>query len=94
MNGIDDPANRLSPRGSSGTRATRAYQPLRPAGPATRAGLNPYETANLVEVLIELVNLTRRLESVRMDLACMPDFNLMDAFSIFDEEGEGYCSQD
>ena len=26
-----------------------------------------------------------------MDLACMPDFNLMDAFSIFDEEGRGHC---
>mmetsp|Transcript_7051 Transcript_7051/g.11241 ORF Transcript_7051/g.11241 Transcript_7051/m.11241 type:complete len:158 (-) Transcript_7051:114-587(-) len=29
-----------------------------------------------------------------MDLARMGDFNLMDAFSVFDEAGLGYCSQD
>lgn len=47
-------------------------------------GLSSSDTAAFVECLIELVNLTRKLESTRMDLACMTDFNLMDAFSIFD----------
>lgn len=53
-------------------------------------GLNPRETVLLVEYLIELINLGRKFESVKMDLACCNDFNLMDGFSIFDEMGKGY----
>jgi Ca2+-binding EF-hand superfamily protein len=42
---------------------------------------------------MELLDLARKLESSKMELAQCRDFNLMDAFSIFDEQGHGYCSQ-
>jgi len=54
-------------------------------------GLSERETVIMVQYLIELINLGRKFESVKMDLACCNDFNLMDGFSIFDEMGKGYC---
>lgn len=54
--------------------------------------LNSHETSNLVSTLMELLNLSRDLESLKMELAICSEFNLMDAFSIFDEEGSGSCS--
>lgn len=41
---------------------------------------------------MELLNLARKLESAKMELAQCRDFNLMDAFSIFDEQGHGFCT--
>ena len=73
-------------------RGSGAERPLRPSAGKSHAGLSPAETEALVGHLLELVNLARKLEATRMDLACMPDFNLMDAFSIFDDRGQGYCS--
>jgi len=73
-------------------RSSGAERPLRASPARNRGGLSPAETEVLVGHLLKLVNLARKLESTRMDLACMPDFNLMDAFSLFDEEGQGYCS--
>lgn len=52
--------------------------------------MNPRETVLLVDYLIELIDIGRQFESVKMDLACCQDFNLMDAFSVFDELGKGY----
>lgn len=54
-------------------------------------GLSERETIILVQYLIELMDLGRKFESVKMDLACCNDFNLMDGFSLFDELGKGYC---
>lgn len=39
-----------------------------------------------------MIETSRKLESAKMDLACNPDFNLMDAYSIFDSEGTGIVS--
>ena len=39
------------------------------------------------------MNFSRKLESAKMELAQCRDFNLMDAFSIFDEQGRGFCTQ-
>ena len=53
--------------------------------------LNALDQSTLVGFLLDLVNLSRSLESLKMELAMCDDFNLMDAFSIFDEDGWGYC---
>ena len=42
------------------------------------------ETGLVIEFFLDLVNQSRRLESIKMDLAILPDFNIMDSFSIFD----------
>jgi Ca2+-binding EF-hand superfamily protein len=55
--------------------------------------LNPEESKFFVSKLLELLNLSRKLESAKMELAQCRDFNLMDAFSIFDEHGQGFCTQ-
>jgi hypothetical protein len=54
--------------------------------------LSVKEAGLVTEFFLDLVNCSRRLESIKMDLAILPDFNLMDAFSIFDVEGVGYCN--
>jgi hypothetical protein len=54
--------------------------------------LSPEETKFFVSKLMELLNLSRKLESARMELAQCRDFNIMDAFSIFDEHGNGFCT--
>lgn len=41
---------------------------------------------------MDLITITRRLEASRMDLACRPDFNLLEAFAIFDTDGKGFCT--
>lgn len=56
--------------------------------------LNALEQSTLVGHLLDLINLSRTLESLKMELAMCDDFNLMDAFSIFDEDGKGYCDPD
>ena len=50
------------------------------------------ETGLVIEFFLDLVNQSRRLESIKMDLAILPDFNIMDSFSIFDTQGVGYCN--
>jgi len=39
-----------------------------------------------------MIETSRKLESAKMDLSCNPDFNLMDAFTIFDQNGSGFVS--
>ena len=41
-----------------------------------------------------MITVSRRLEAARMDLACHVDFNIMEAFSIFDTDGKGFCTID
>ena len=60
----------------------------------TKVGqLPPGETKFFIKTLMELLNLSRKLESAKMELAQCRDFNIMDAFSIFDEHGRGFCGQ-
>ena len=51
------------------------------------------ETRSLVEAMLDLVQCARRVESAKMDLACCRDFNLIEAFQIFDVNGAGVCSK-
>ena len=39
-----------------------------------------------------MITVSRRFEAARMDLACRQDFNLLEAFSIFDVDGKGYTT--
>lgn len=54
--------------------------------------LDALDTSTLVGYLLDLLNLSRSLESIKMELAIKGDFNLMDAFAIFDPNGEGFCT--
>ena len=45
-----------------------------------------------VDQLMDMVTVSRRLEAARMDLACRADFNLLEAFAIFDTDGKGYVT--
>ena len=60
--------------------------------PTDSQNLGVKETGLVVEFFLDLVDHSRKMESIKMDLAILPDFNIMDAFSIFDVEGVGYCS--
>jgi len=52
--------------------------------------------STIVKSLIALLNAARRTESAKMDLACNPDFNLHDAFTIMSIEDKkgSLCSRD
>jgi hypothetical protein len=54
--------------------------------------LDGQETQILVEHLLDMIDSSRKLESAKMDLACNPDFNLMDAYGIFDPDSQGGVS--
>jgi len=56
--------------------------------------LDALDTSTLVGYLLDLLNLSRSLESIKMELAIKTDFNLMDAFAIFDPSGEGFCTME
>ncbi len=45
--------------------------------------------SSLLIVFKELINLEREVEFVKQDLALRPDFNLMDAFRLFDNRAKG-----
>ena len=46
----------------------------------------------LVNVFREQLEFERRLERVKIDLSLRADFNLIDAFRVFDNEGKGWIS--
>ena len=56
--------------------------------------LDSLETSTLVGFLLDLLNLSRTLESIKMELAMNEDFCLLDAFGIFDDQGDGYVTLD
>lgn len=67
------------------------YEPRRDARKNFQV-LDALDTSTLVGYLLDLLNLSRSLESIKMELAIKNDFNLMDAFAIFDDNGEGFCT--
>ena len=48
----------------------------------------------LVNLFKEQFELERRLERIKIDLSLRTDFNLIDAFRIFDQDGKGWISQE
>eukprot|EP01017_Pseudomicrothorax_dubius_P035761 TRINITY_DN5056_c0_g1_i1.p1 TRINITY_DN5056_c0_g1~~TRINITY_DN5056_c0_g1_i1.p1 ORF type:complete len:597 (+),score=162.32 TRINITY_DN5056_c0_g1_i1:82-1872(+) len=46
--------------------------------------------ARFLKVLMEFVSMDKEVERLKQDLALRVDFNLMDAFHYFDEEGKGF----
>lgn len=46
----------------------------------------------MVNLFREQLELERRLERVKIDLSLRTDFNLIDAFRIFDESGKGWIT--
>lgn len=55
--------------------------------------LNPTEIEVLIESLLDLITITRQLESAKMDLCCTADFNLMDGFTIFDYQSRSKVTE-
>lgn len=46
----------------------------------------------MVNLFREQLELEKRIERVKIDLSLRTDFNLIDAFRIFDVEGKGWIS--
>jgi Ca2+-binding EF-hand superfamily protein len=46
----------------------------------------------LVNLFREQLELERRLERIKIDLSLRTDFNLIDAFRLFDNEGKGWVN--
>lgn len=46
----------------------------------------------MVELIREQLELEKRLERIKIDLTLRTDFNLIDAFRIFDENGKGWIT--
>jgi len=47
---------------------------------------------SIVNVFKEQLDLERMLERVKIDLSLRTDFNLIDAFRVFDQDGKGWIS--
>lgn len=54
--------------------------------------LGPVGEQELISVLKQQVDLDREIERAKISLTMMPDFNLHDAFGIFDELNKTYIS--
>mmetsp|Transcript_1337 Transcript_1337/g.1733 ORF Transcript_1337/g.1733 Transcript_1337/m.1733 type:complete len:229 (-) Transcript_1337:47-733(-) len=68
-----------------------------PEVPARNAGMNygsfdRVEQQEFARVLKDNIFLERELESAKIEVALKPDFNLLDAFKIFDTRGTGNVS--
>ena len=90
------PARRSSPiRESSPARCSpcREVCPVhRCASPTRRPILHLHEEDELVRSLRETITLEREIESSKTSLALKSDFNLQDAFRIFDQDFRGWIS--
>ena len=66
---------------------SRSKTPKKTQGPQTLKEAN--QIPNLMLIFKEIVNLEREVEFAKQDLALRSDFNLFDAFRIFDRKGKG-----
>lgn len=80
-------------RAYSATRTAARSSPVRSspvrASPSRKPLLRLHDEDELVHSLKELVNLEQELESAKINLALKSDFNLIDAFDIFDTNRNG-----
>jgi hypothetical protein len=57
---------------------------------------NPFDQTqleiNIVNLFRDQLELEKRLERIKIDLTLRTDFNLIDAFRIFDTEGKGWIT--
>ena len=59
-----------------------------------KTSLNYYESATFIGYLLDMINISRRLEDSRMRLVdATQDYNLNDAFALIDRKGYGVLSQ-
>lgn len=94
------PVRRSSPIRESSPYRSPCRSPLRESlpcpvhrcSPTRRPILHLHEEDELVRSLRENVNLEREIESSKTSLALKSDFNLQDAFRIFDQDYRGWIS--
>jgi len=66
----------------------------RPICQAELAGkFDRVEQEQLSNIFKDLVFLEREVESAKIEVALKSDFNLMDAFRLFDQAGRGFITQ-
>jgi len=66
----------------------------RPICQAELAGkFDRVEQEQLSNIFKDLVFLEREVESAKIEVALKSDFNLMDAFRLFDKAGRGFITQ-
>ena len=88
-----------SARKSAQQNQGRSYEPggFVAEQPATNAGMDfgtfdRIEQQEFAKVLKDNIFLERELESAKIEAALKPDFNLLDAFKMFDCRGHGNIS--
>lgn len=83
----------LASKERSHLRLSKSTQKLRTKTPKKTQGGQGYKEINpipnLMLIFKEIVNLEREVEFAKQDLALRSDFNLFDAFRIFDRKGKG-----
>jgi hypothetical protein len=84
------PRREGSPMGSAAKLPYTDQQPPRAIG--AQGGFDRIEQAEFAKVLKDNIFLERELESAKIEAALKPDFNLLDAFKIFDTRGTGNIS--
>jgi len=84
------PRRDASPMGSAAKLPYTDQQPPRAIG--AHGGFDRIEQAEFAKVLKDNIFLERELESAKIEAALKPDFNLLDAFKIFDTRGTGNIS--
>lgn len=92
--GNSSPLKSSSPaRAMSASRAATYSSPARTGGSPVRSSPKPalrlYDEDELVHALKELCNLEQEIETAKINLAHKSDFNITDAFGIFDQPRYG-----
>ncbi len=70
------------------------FSPVQPPQARAPAGFDRQEQSELATVLKDIVFLERDVESAKIDLALKADFNLLDAFRMFDLKAFSFVSAD
>jgi len=92
-NNVDSPSKTTSSfAGDRYSTPTKGMRAERSSSPVRKSPLRPSDENELVRALKEQVNLDKDLEGVKQDLSLRADFNLLDAFRIFDINGKGYAT--
>ena len=95
------PERRYSPR--NGCSPRRCGSPLRHSCTANiNTNINTiqtnntpsYEQTQFVDYLRMVMDAESRIEKAKIDLALRPDFNVEDAFRIFELDGRGFITED
>jgi hypothetical protein len=69
------------------------HEPRVPAAACQNFGtFDKVEQQEFAKILKDIIFIERELENIRVETSLLPDFNLLDAFKLFDTRGIGNVS--